>query len=153
MSWNPALAPGCPDDVSLVNAVPYGGKKKGADTGIDGVIYFKPDGKSTERALVSVKGGENVGVTMVKDLIATVSREKAKIGIFITLTPPTRPMIKEAVSAGFYQRPDSDKKVPIIQIFTIEELMHGKEPDIPLIDEAAFKRVAKEDDSKQGKLL
>lgn len=43
--------------VSLVNAVPYGGKKKGADTGIDGLIYFKPDGKQTEKAIVSVKGG------------------------------------------------------------------------------------------------
>ncbi len=48
--------------VSLVNAVPYGGKKKGADTGIDGIIYFKPDGKTTEKAIVSVKGGANVGV-------------------------------------------------------------------------------------------
>jgi hypothetical protein len=27
--------------VSLVKAVPLAGKKKGADTGIDGVIYFK----------------------------------------------------------------------------------------------------------------
>ena len=35
--------------VSLVNAVPYGGKKKGADSGIDGLIYFKPDGKHTEK--------------------------------------------------------------------------------------------------------
>ena len=43
--------------VSLVNAVPYGGKKSGADTGIDGHIYFKPDGKTTEKAIVSVKGG------------------------------------------------------------------------------------------------
>ena len=43
--------------VSLVNAVPFGGKKKGADTGIDGHIDFKPDGKTTEKAIVSVKGG------------------------------------------------------------------------------------------------
>ena len=42
--------------VSLVNAVPFGGKKKGADSGIDGLIYFKPEGKTTEKAIVSVKG-------------------------------------------------------------------------------------------------
>ena len=48
--------------VSLVNAVPYGGKKKGADSGIDGHIYFKPDGKTTEKAIVSVKGGENISI-------------------------------------------------------------------------------------------
>ena len=28
--------------VSLVDALPFGGKKKGADGGIDGLIYFKP---------------------------------------------------------------------------------------------------------------
>ncbi len=42
--------------VSLVNAVPFAGKKKGADSGIDGLIYFKPEGKVTEKAIVSVKG-------------------------------------------------------------------------------------------------
>src|SRR5580700_168298 len=36
--------------VSLVNAVPFGGKKKGADSGVDGLIYFKPEGKTTEKA-------------------------------------------------------------------------------------------------------
>jgi hypothetical protein len=50
--------------VSLVKAVPYGGKKKGADSGIDGFIYFKPDARTTEKAIVSVKGGENVNVAM-----------------------------------------------------------------------------------------
>ena len=64
--------------VSLVNAVPYGGKKKGADSGIDGFIYFKPDGKTTEKAIVSVKGGDNVGVLMIRDLAHVVDREKAK---------------------------------------------------------------------------
>ena len=62
---------------------------------------------------------------MVKDLIATVEREKAAIGLFITLAEPTRPMITEAVSTGFYQSPKGD--VPKIQILTIEGLMSGKE--------------------------
>jgi site-specific DNA-methyltransferase (adenine-specific) len=42
--------------VSLVNAVPFAGKKKGANSGIDGLIYFKPEGKTSEKAIVSVKG-------------------------------------------------------------------------------------------------
>jgi site-specific DNA-methyltransferase (adenine-specific) len=36
---------------------PMVGKKKGADTGIDGKVFFKPDGKRTEVAIVSVKSG------------------------------------------------------------------------------------------------
>jgi site-specific DNA-methyltransferase (adenine-specific) len=63
--------------VSLVDAVPYGGKKKGADSGIDGHIYFKPDGRTTEKAIVSVKGGDNVSVPMIRDLGHVVEREKA----------------------------------------------------------------------------
>src|SRR6185437_14538889 len=67
--------------VSLVNAVPFGGKKKGAGSGIDGLIYFKPEGKTTEKAIVSVKGD----VAMIRDLAHVFDREKAKIGLFITL--------------------------------------------------------------------
>ena len=139
--------------VSLVNAVPYGGKKKGADTGIDGIIYFKPDGKTTEKAIVSVKGGANVGVAMVKDLIATVDREKAKIGVFVTLTQPTKPMEKEAVTAGFYQTDYG--KFPKIQILTIEDLFAGKKPQMPWLDPATFKKAAREDMNagKQEKLI
>jgi site-specific DNA-methyltransferase (adenine-specific) len=137
--------------VSLVDAVPYGGKKKGADTGIDGIIYFKPDGKTTERAIVSVKGGGNVDVTMVKELIATIGREKAQIGVFVTLAKPTKPMEKEALSAGFYDTP-AHGKVFRIQILTIEELFAGKRPRIPMVDAAAFKKAAKEE-KEQHKLL
>jgi site-specific DNA-methyltransferase (adenine-specific) len=139
--------------VSLVNAVPYGGKKKGADTGIDGIIYFKPDGKTTEKAIVSVKGGANVGVGMVKDLIATVDREKAKIGVFVTLAEPTKPMDKEAVTAGFYQTDYG--KFPKIQILTIEALFSGKKPQMPWLDPDTFKKAARENMNvgKQEKLI
>jgi hypothetical protein len=85
--------------VSLVNAVPFAGKKKGADGGIDGIIYFKPEERSTEKAIVSVKDGENVNVSMVRDLGHVVDREKAKIGLFLTLADSTTPMRTEAVNS------------------------------------------------------
>lgn len=110
---------------SLVNAQPFQGKKKGSDGGIDGLIFFQDDEKGAKKIVVSVKGGEHVSVTMLKDLIATVEREKAAIGLFITLAEPTRPMNTEAISAGFYPSPKGD--VPKIQILTIEDLMSGKE--------------------------
>ncbi len=133
--------------VSLVDAIPFGDKKKGADGGIDGLIYFKPDGKATEKAIVSVKGGKNVGVTMVKDLIATVEREKAKMGIFITLAAPTGPMIKEAASAGLYKTEYGS--YPKIQILTVEQLFEGKRPEMPWIDPSVFRKAKREDTSKQ----
>jgi site-specific DNA-methyltransferase (adenine-specific) len=128
--------------VSLVDAVPYGGKKKGADSGIDGFIYFKADGKATEKAIVSVKGGDHVSVPMIRDLAHVVDREKARVGIFITLAEPTKPMLTEAVKTGFYET--QFKNYPKVQILTIAELFAGKKPELPLVDPTFFKKAAKE---------
>ena len=111
---------------SLVNAQPYGGKKKGADSGIDGLIYFNDDGKMPKKIIVSVKGGEHVSRTMVADLKNAVEREKAQLGLFVTLTEPTRPMKEEASSAGFYESPVGSN-FPKIQILTIAGLLDGNE--------------------------
>lgn len=136
--------------VSLVNAVPFAGKKKGADSGIDGLIYFKPEGRITEKAIVSVKGGENVNVAMIRDLAHVVDREKAKIGVFITLAEPTRPMRTEAVKTGLYETLYG--KYPKIQILTIQELFDGKQPNIPLVDASAFRKAPKESQGDQHDL-
>jgi len=117
---------------SLVNAQPYKGKKKGADGGIDGQIFFSdmesPSKKTPviKKIIVSVKGGQNISLTMLKDLIATVEGNKAAMGLFVTLASPTKPMIKEAASAGFYKA-GNGRDYPKIQILTIEGLLNGTE--------------------------
>ena len=111
---------------SLVNAQPYQGKKKGADSGIDGVIYFQDD-KSIKKIIVSVKAGENVSVPMIRDLGHVVNREKATFGFFITLAKPTAPMRVEAVKAGYYKSPISPDDALKIQILTVEGLLNGTE--------------------------
>jgi site-specific DNA-methyltransferase (adenine-specific) len=136
--------------VSLVEAQPFAGKKKGADGGIDGLIYFRSDARTTERAIVSVKGG-GVSVPMIRDLKGVLDREKAPIGVFLTLLPPTRPMETEAASAGFYEL--GGRKYPRVQIITIEQALHGAKPAIPLVDTgAAFRRAAREEPTAQAKL-
>lgn len=136
--------------VSLIDAQPYGGKKKGADGGIDGLIYFRSDAKTTERAIVSVKGG-GVSVPMVRDLKGVLDREKAPIGVFLTLEHPTRPMEKEAASAGFYTL--GARQYPKLQIITVEQALNGAKPAIPLVDTGAtFKRAARESATNQPKL-
>ncbi|HEX6483702.1 MAG TPA: restriction endonuclease [Ktedonobacteraceae bacterium] len=99
--------------------------KKGSDRGIDGVIAFIDDntGKA-KRVLVQVKSG-HVNTSHIRDLKGTLQREQAAIGIFITLEEPTRDMVTEAVSAGFYHSPGWNQNYPRIQILTIEELLHG----------------------------
>lgn len=137
--------------VSLVDAQPYGGKKKGADTGIDGVIYCRTGAKKTERVIVSVKGGKSVGVGMVRDLRAVIEREKSPIGILISLAPPTKDMVTEAAKAGFVETEYG--KFERLQILTVEELFGGKRARLPVVDtSAAFKKAAKEDMTEQHTL-
>jgi site-specific DNA-methyltransferase (adenine-specific) len=129
--------------LSLVDAQPYAGKKKGADSGIDGLIYFRVNAKTTERVIVSVKGGENIGVPMIRDLKGVLDRENAPICIFLTLNPPTRPMVAEAAAAGFYE--NDFGRYPRIQIITIDNALRGVRPRLPVIDiGAAFRRAGRE---------
>lgn len=105
--------------------------KKGADRGIDGVINFIDNHKGKPgRVLVQVKSG-HVSSRDIRDLVGTVEREKAKIGVLITLESPSKPMKTEAVSAGFYESPIWNKKYPKIQILTIEELLNGTQIEMP----------------------
>lgn len=137
--------------LSMVQAQPYKGGKKGGDGGVDGYIYFKPDLKKTEKAIVSVKGGASLTPAMVKDLIVTVDQEGAKIGIFLTLTPPTKGMVTQASSAGFYKTEYG--QFPKIQIVTIEKLFDQSNPiQMPWQDTSTFKKAKLENLEKQSTL-
>ena len=80
---------------------------------------------------------------MIKDLIATVDRERAKVGVFITLAKPTRPLLTEAVTAGFYE-PPHHAKMPKIQVLTIEDLFARKQPQLPMVDRGVFRQAVRE---------
>ncbi len=136
--------------LSMIEAQPYKGGKKGGDTGIDGYLYFKPDGKVTEKAVVSVKGGQNLNPNMVRDLVGTVDSEKAKMGVFLTLEDPTTGMRTAAAKAGFYETDYG--KFEKIQILTVEDLFDGKKPHMPWIDPTVFKKAKRENTETQKKL-
>ena len=141
---------------SLINAQPYQGKKKGADGGIDGLIYFNDDGKMPKKIVVSVKGGDNVNVAMVRDLAHVVEREKAEIGLFVTLAEATCPMREEAVKTGFYESPVTGTSFPKVQILTIAGLMEGKErPQYPDLSGGGvtFKKAKREEKPTKSGVL
>ena len=103
--------------------------KKGSDRGIDGVTAFVETGGAVKRILVQVKSG-HVKSGDIRDLVGTVQRERAAMGVFITLEEPTRDMKTEALSAGFYHS-EAWGKFPRIQILTIAELLRGVEVKMP----------------------
>jgi DNA modification methylase len=128
--------------LSLIDARPRTeGDGKGADRGVDGMLYFyefeetdtkisKPSEKRESirrRILVQVKGG-GVQRNDVATLLGDVNNQKFVGGVLVTLEKPTKPMREEAADAGRYTSNFWHKKdYPKIQILTIEGLLSGKE--------------------------
>ncbi|MDX2042510.1 MAG: DNA methyltransferase [Acidobacteriota bacterium] len=146
--------------LSLIKARPLGGEassrqgKKGSDKGVDGVITFIDDNSGKpKRLLVQVKSGK-VKSGDIRDLKGTIEREKAAIGVFITLENATKDMKTEAATAGFYQSEGWGKDYPRLQILTIEELLNGAEVKMPP-SAKTFKQAERETEptNKQDKLF
>lgn len=124
--------------LSLIKARPLGaasnGKtgKKGSDKGIDGVIVFTDDNSGkAKRVLVQVKSGK-VKSGDIRDLVGTITREDAAIGVFITLEAASKDMKTEAATAGFYRSDGWHRDYPRLQILTVEELLSNvKEVQMP----------------------
>ncbi len=144
--------------LSLVEARPAQDKKKGADSGIDGFINFFDDNSGkAKKIIVQVKSG-NVNAGLIRDLKGAMEREKATIGVFITLNPATKPMRDEALSAGYYTPEALGKQhnAPRIQIVTIEDLLNAAQIQYPRLFISTFKqapRKFKESQSTQCELL
>ncbi len=124
----------------LIGARPVGnpepGKKegkKGMDRGIDGIIRFidNPSASRSNRIVVSVKAGRNLGPHMVRDLRGTIEREGAPIGVLLSMHEPTAEMRAEAVKAGVWHSDSWGRDYPRIQLITIEDAFAGKRVDYP----------------------
>ncbi len=112
--------------LSLLEAFPREQGKRGADRGIDGVLYFIDGAKrAAKKVIVQVKSGR-VTSSHVRDLRGAMEREKAAMGLFITLEEPTREMRTEAFNAGSYRSEVWQRSYPRLQIRTVGELLAGE---------------------------
>jgi site-specific DNA-methyltransferase (adenine-specific) len=131
--------------LGLLGARPIAAEqRKGADKGVDGRLYFLDDVESgkVKQIVFSVKSG-HLKSEYVRELPGILDREKAQIGVLVTLEPPTQPMKTEAASAGFYQSPWGTKH-PKVQILTVREILAGKPVDLPPTqDIRTFKKAPK----------
>lgn len=115
--------------LGLVGARPAQ-QKKGADKGIDGRLYFHDEGPSsaTKQIIFSVKAGK-VTTSQLRDLLGVLDREKAQIGVLISLLEPTKDMRTEAAAAGFYE--SRWGRHPRLQLLTVKDLLGGRKVDYP----------------------
>ena len=130
--------------LGLVGARVASSAKKGADKGIDGRLYFhdEAEGGKTKQVIFSVKAG-NLTVAHLRDLRGVLDREKAQVGVLISMQEPTRPMRTEAAGVGFYDSPWGTRH-PRMQLRTVQELLAGKGLDIPPTgDRRTFKKAPK----------
>jgi site-specific DNA-methyltransferase (adenine-specific) len=136
--------------LSLVEAQPSQGKKKGADNGVDGIKFFRDLDKGVHKVVVSVKGGTNLKADDVRSIMAVREAEKAEIALLISLETPTDGMLTNAAKAGLYES-GNGKKYPRVQLLTIGDLLEKRavaehpdyEPDLN------FKKAKEEDNSEQ----
>jgi site-specific DNA-methyltransferase (adenine-specific) len=133
-------------------------EKKGADAGIDGIAFMKDRNENSDtelkQVLFSVKSDKNPHVSYIRDLHGTIDREKAAMGYFITLFPPTREMISECKKIGKYKNVLVNQEYPKIEIITVEDILNGKRITIPTSHQIAVVKSAqlKESDEGQGRL-
>ena len=119
-------------------------RKKGADQGIDGRLYFMDDTTGTpKQIIIQVKSG-HIHANFVRDLRGVIEREGAEIGVLVALQEPTKNMISEATTAGYYQSPWGSH--PRMQILTIADVLEGKGIDMPPVRQTSvtYKKAPRE---------
>ena len=94
------------------------------------MVFTDDNSGKAKRVIVSVKSG-HANVSHIRDLGHVIDRENAAIGVYLTLEPPTKPMLTEAAECGFYHSPGWNKDYPRLQILTVEDLLAGKTVDLP----------------------
>ena len=92
-------------------------------------------GGETKEIVLSVKAG-HTGPNHVSELRGILEREKAIIGVLITMQEPTRAMVREAASAGSYKSRWGQH--PRLQILTVRELLDGRQIDSPPVRQTSI---------------
>jgi site-specific DNA-methyltransferase (adenine-specific) len=87
--------------------------------------------RAFEASQIQAQAAGGVQVSQIRGLRGVIEREKAEIGVLITMEPPSKPMKIEAADAGFYDSKVWGTKHPKLQILTIADLLMDKGIDYP----------------------
>jgi DNA modification methylase len=132
--------------VERLDGVPT--RRRSGDRGVDGRCYFKERvGGPLRQIIISVKSGK-VGPAAVRELQGTVERERAAMGVLITLNEPSKQMERDAASSGL------SGSYPRTQVITVEKILSGQRFNLPEIHKMeGIKRTPSADVPEQSGLF
>jgi site-specific DNA-methyltransferase (adenine-specific) len=105
---------------------------KGADKGVDGLgMYLIPTVEQPLKAAFQVKGGK-VQSKDIDALLGAMVKHKCELGIFLTIQPPTKPMLETVAHSGYYSA--AGFNYPRLQILTLEEFFARKVLHLPSVN-------------------
>jgi site-specific DNA-methyltransferase (adenine-specific) len=110
---------------------------KGADEGVDGIALYTVDNKGTRaRVAYQVKGGYKVQSKDMDALLGAMEKHKCDLGVFLTSTEPTKPMLDTVAGAGFVRFGDKQHhfEFPKLQVLTLKDYFAGKRPKLPAVN-------------------
>ena len=111
----------------------YPRDRRGGDKGVDGWFNYLANNGKIETGVISVKAGDIVSPTMVRDIGRVMERDKYRFGLFIMKSSPTRGMREEAASHPMIDTEFG--RFPALQIVTLAGLMQGHRPRLPPPDQ------------------
>ena len=122
--------------------------KKGADAGVDGIVYTSTGYDINAKIILQVKSG-HVQRSDIAILNSDRQREGAEMAVLITLQDSTLPMRQEAKGIGTFYHPMMQKNYDRVQIVTVEEMVEqNRRLDVPMSLEVVKKAQAVVSDSQ-----
>jgi site-specific DNA-methyltransferase (adenine-specific) len=104
---------------------------KGADKGIDGIGLYKVGKRANDTLKVAyqVKGGEHISSKDVDALLGILAKFECQAGVFLTIEPPTKPMVETIATSGTVTTPIG--MFPRLQLLTLKDFFEGKKLELP----------------------
>ena len=105
---------------------------RGKDGGVDGEarLAVRPVDHPSRLALAQVKGGKKFVLSQLRDFLHVTNREKAALGVYVTLNPVTSQDARVAAHQARTVRVGAEE-YPRCQLWSIADHFEGRRPHLP----------------------
>ena len=110
--------------------------RRSADGGVDGRLYFAvPHAQDLQSMVIEVKGGEHVGINVLRELRGVLDYDNALMAGLIMMNPPRQTQMRNfnrfMADAGTVELWGNE--YPKMQLLTVGEIMDGKRFNTPTV--------------------